>query len=232
MIDAATCVMGLARNQRRAPPLFGDGLLDKANIPRHRGGTIDQNVRPVGFSQESLTGNSTNDLASLPGKRHRRVDGEKVTRLENAIEHGDGSVRPRAGTSFHLSTSAWRISSGTAANRSRCGASRRPTAMGTSSSFSASRMFIAAGDVITMDRYPFIDAKSGGSIQGIIDALNWIVATAVPEYNLQGGTRVIPGHGRILNQTDVVEYRDMATIVRNRIAMLGQTGQDAPAGQG
>jgi cyclase len=84
---------------------------------------------------------------------------------------------------------------------------------------------IVAGDVITVDRFPYIDAKNGGSIQGIIDALNWIVATAVPEYNQQGGTRVIPGHGRILNQTDVVEYRDMATIVRDRIASLAKEGK-------
>jgi cyclase len=84
---------------------------------------------------------------------------------------------------------------------------------------------IAAGDVIAADRFPYIDAKNGGSIQGIIDGLNWIVSTAVPEYNQQGGTRIIPGHGRILNQSDVVEYRDMATIVRDRIAMLAKQGK-------
>lgn len=84
---------------------------------------------------------------------------------------------------------------------------------------------IVAGDVIAADRYPYIDAKSGGSIQGIINGLNRIVAMAVPEYNQQGGTRVVPGHGRIMNQSDVVEYRDMATIVRDRIAMLAKQGK-------
>jgi len=84
---------------------------------------------------------------------------------------------------------------------------------------------IVAGDVIAADRYPYIDAKHGGSIDGVIAALNWIVATAVPEYNQQGGTRIVPGHGRILNQSDVVEYRDMATIVRDRIAMLVREGK-------
>jgi cyclase len=84
---------------------------------------------------------------------------------------------------------------------------------------------IVAGDVIAADRYPYIDAKRGGSIDGVITALNWIVATAVPEYNQQGGTRIVPGHGRILNQSDVVEYRDMATIVRDRIAMLAREGK-------
>jgi len=47
--------------------------------------------------------------------------------------------------------------------------------------------------------------------------LNHLVDLAVPEFNLQGGTRIIPGHGRIANQFDVVEFRDMATIVRDRV---------------
>jgi cyclase len=84
---------------------------------------------------------------------------------------------------------------------------------------------ILAGDVITADRYPYIDAKNGGSIKGIIAGLNQIVATAVPEYNQQGGTRIIPGHGRVLNQSDVVEYRDMATIVLDRIERLAKEGK-------
>ena len=84
---------------------------------------------------------------------------------------------------------------------------------------------IVAGDIIAADRYPYIDATTGGSIQGIIDGLNQIVATAVPQYNQQGGTRVIPGHGRVLNQSDVVEYRDMATIIRDRIAQLAKDGK-------
>jgi glyoxylase-like metal-dependent hydrolase (beta-lactamase superfamily II) len=78
---------------------------------------------------------------------------------------------------------------------------------------------IVSGDIIAADRYPYIDAKSGGSLQGVINGLNQIVAMAVPEYNQQGGTRIVPGHGRVMNQSDVVEYRDMATIVRDRIAL-------------
>jgi len=83
---------------------------------------------------------------------------------------------------------------------------------------------IVAGDILAADRFPFIDAAKGGSIQGILDALNRIVGAAVPQYNQQGGTRIIPGHGRIYNQTDVVEYRDMSTIIRDRISMLAKKG--------
>jgi len=84
---------------------------------------------------------------------------------------------------------------------------------------------IVAGDIIAADRYPYIDAKNGGSIDGIISGLNRIVGTAVPEYNQQGGTRIVPGHGRVMNQSDVVEYRDMAVIIRDRIAAAIKDGK-------
>lgn len=76
---------------------------------------------------------------------------------------------------------------------------------------------VSAGDIFRTDSYPVIDAANGGSIQGEIDALNALVDIAIPERNQMGGTRVIPGHGHICNQTDVVEYRDMVTIIRDRV---------------
>ena len=79
---------------------------------------------------------------------------------------------------------------------------------------------IAAGDVYTPDRFPMIDLARGGSVQGMLDALNRIIDITVPLFNQQGGTRVVPGHGRISNESDVVEYRDMATIVRDRIQRM------------
>lgn len=79
---------------------------------------------------------------------------------------------------------------------------------------------IAAGDVFNTDRFPYFNLERGGSIQGIIDALNRIVDITVPAFNLQGGTLVVPGHGRIANQADVVDVRDMATIVRDRVKAM------------
>ena len=76
---------------------------------------------------------------------------------------------------------------------------------------------VVAGDVIHTQQYPVFDAKRGGGIQGIIDGLNAVIALTVPRFNQMGGTRVVPGHGRILNEADVVEYRDMMTIVRDRV---------------
>jgi cyclase len=84
---------------------------------------------------------------------------------------------------------------------------------------------VAAGDVFVLNGYPVIDAKRGGTLHGTIAALNRLVDIAVPEYNSMGGTRIIPGHGRITNEIDVVEYRDMITIIRDRIAQLVAEGR-------
>jgi hypothetical protein len=71
--------------------------------------------------------------------------------------------------------------------------------------------------VFVTTSYPVIDTSRGGSVQGVIDALNAIIELTVPERNQMGGTRVIPGHGRICNEADVVDYRDMVTIIRDRV---------------
>lgn len=76
---------------------------------------------------------------------------------------------------------------------------------------------IATGDAFTTTSYPRFDARRGGTIQGVLDVLNHVIDLAVTEFNGQRGTRIVPGHGRICNQADVVEYRDMATIVRDRV---------------
>ena len=76
---------------------------------------------------------------------------------------------------------------------------------------------ISAGDIFTPGAYPFIDVERGGSVQGEIAALNHILQLAVPAKTQEGGTYVVPGHGRICDEADVVEYRDMVVIVRDRI---------------
>jgi glyoxylase-like metal-dependent hydrolase (beta-lactamase superfamily II) len=82
---------------------------------------------------------------------------------------------------------------------------------------------IAAGDVFTPDLYPAIDLARGGSVDGLIAALNHILAIAVPARYQEGGTYIVPGHGRLCDEADVVEYRDMVTIIRDRVrAMIGK----------
>jgi glyoxylase-like metal-dependent hydrolase (beta-lactamase superfamily II) len=79
---------------------------------------------------------------------------------------------------------------------------------------------IAAGDVFTPGRYPAIDLGRGGSVQGLVRALTEILALAVPEAFAEGGTKIIPGHGRVAEETDVAEFRDMVVIVRDRVQDL------------
>jgi glyoxylase-like metal-dependent hydrolase (beta-lactamase superfamily II) len=84
---------------------------------------------------------------------------------------------------------------------------------------------IAAGDVFNTTSYPIIDTAHGGTIQGEIDALNQILRLAVSGPKEEGGTLIIPGHGRLCDEADVVEYRDMVTIIRDRIQELMNQGK-------
>ena len=76
---------------------------------------------------------------------------------------------------------------------------------------------ISAGDIFMTTTYPVIDVNNGGSINGIINGLNHLLDLTIPKEKQEGGTMVIPGHGRISDEADVVEYRDMVTIIRDRI---------------
>ncbi len=76
---------------------------------------------------------------------------------------------------------------------------------------------VSAGDVIMTGNYPLFNLGHGGSVNGSIAALNRIIDFTVAETRGQGGTLVIPGHGRLYDEADVVEYRDMLTILRDRI---------------
>jgi glyoxylase-like metal-dependent hydrolase (beta-lactamase superfamily II) len=86
---------------------------------------------------------------------------------------------------------------------------------------------VAAGDVLDLTRFPLIDGARGGSIQGELAALNRLVDLAIPSVPLvsqDGGTYVVPGHGRLCDQLDVVDYRDMVTIIRDRVEDLIKKG--------
>jgi len=83
---------------------------------------------------------------------------------------------------------------------------------------------VVAGDTFVTTSYPFIDQANGGSIQGELNALNRILDIAVPAHEQEGGTFVIPGHGRVCDEADVLEYRDMVTIVRDRIQDMVKRG--------
>ncbi|HLG56528.1 MAG TPA: MBL fold metallo-hydrolase [Vicinamibacterales bacterium] len=76
---------------------------------------------------------------------------------------------------------------------------------------------IVTGDLFMTTTFPVVDAKAGGDIKGILDGLNRIIDITIPRDKQEGGTYVIPGHGRLADEADVVDYRDMVTVLRDRI---------------
>ncbi len=85
---------------------------------------------------------------------------------------------------------------------------------------------IMTGDIVDTNRFPLIDVEKGGSIQGEVAALNHLIRLAIPPTPLvwkMGGTLVVPGHGYVCDQADLVEYRDMLVIIRDIIQdLIGQ----------
>ena len=84
---------------------------------------------------------------------------------------------------------------------------------------------VSTGDILTLAGYPIIDVVRGGTIQGIIHGLNRLVyQITIPAEKQEGGTMVIPGHGRVCDQADVVYYQEMVIIIRDRIQAMIDKG--------
>ena len=82
---------------------------------------------------------------------------------------------------------------------------------------------VVSGALFNHASFPYIDSANGGTINGVIEGLNMLLDIMVPKHNQEGGTMVIPGYGRIGDEHDVLEYRDMVTIIRDRIqAAIGK----------
>jgi cyclase len=83
---------------------------------------------------------------------------------------------------------------------------------------------ISTGDIFVTNGYPIVDLDHGGNIQGVIDGLNRIVEMAIPADEQEGGTLIIPGHGRLCDVADVVFYQEMVIIIRDRVQDLIKKG--------
>lgn len=83
---------------------------------------------------------------------------------------------------------------------------------------------VSTGDLLDLTEYPLIDLQAGGSIQQVVVSLNQLIEITVPRANAEGGTMVIPGHGRISDHAEVVYYRDMVAIIRDRIQDMIKRG--------
>jgi glyoxylase-like metal-dependent hydrolase (beta-lactamase superfamily II) len=87
---------------------------------------------------------------------------------------------------------------------------------------------IATGDIVDTTRFPVIDVKRGGTIQGEIDALNRLMDISIHNLPIQwyaDRTLLVPGHGHVYDKLDLLEYRDAITVVRDRIQSLIAEGK-------
>jgi glyoxylase-like metal-dependent hydrolase (beta-lactamase superfamily II) len=84
---------------------------------------------------------------------------------------------------------------------------------------------VASGDLFTTSSYPVIDTQNGGTVKGVIDGLNRLLDITIPKDKAEGGTYVVPGHGRLSDEADVAEFRDMLTIVHDRVSDLAARGK-------
>jgi len=84
---------------------------------------------------------------------------------------------------------------------------------------------VSMGDIFVMNQYPVIDEKTGGSLAGILKTVNHVLKDiAIPKGSEEGGTYIIPGHGRVCDRTELTNYRDMLSIIRDRIQDLVNKG--------
>lgn len=84
---------------------------------------------------------------------------------------------------------------------------------------------LVTGDVFTTTNLPFVNHAQGGTYAGLLSALNVLLDIAVPDDLMEGGTYIVPGHGRICDEADLVEYRDMAYQIRDRLQKLADDGR-------
>ena len=83
---------------------------------------------------------------------------------------------------------------------------------------------ISTGDILSTVNYPVFDVARGGSIDGVIDGLNRLLDLAIAEYQTEGGTLLVPGHGRVCDAGDLATYRDAVTIIRDRVKDMIKRG--------
>ncbi len=76
---------------------------------------------------------------------------------------------------------------------------------------------VSTGDIFDPTEYPIIDLKNGGSLQGVLEGLNRVRQMAIPADHMEGGTMIVPGHGRLCDVADLDIYQQMVTIVRDRL---------------
>jgi glyoxylase-like metal-dependent hydrolase (beta-lactamase superfamily II) len=83
---------------------------------------------------------------------------------------------------------------------------------------------ISTGDLFDPTSYPVIDLKNGGSLHAIVDGLFRVKQMVIPADHQEGGTMIVPGHGRVSDAADLATYHQMVYIIRDRLQDMIKRG--------
>ena len=211
-----------------APPRPLRYIINTSAAPEHIGGN--EKIATSGFFPRGRR--------LRRGRRQRRARTHRVVAHENVLNRderavrqasrGAGSVRSRP-TRISTSSTSSRILQRRSGNRlSRAGGQYRWRQPRVFPSLRSDQRRRHVFDGQLSDRST---CQKGGSIQGVINGLNHILDLAVAEYRGQGGTWIIPSHGRLSDTADVASYRNMLTMIRDRVQGSDQQGHDARASE-
>jgi glyoxylase-like metal-dependent hydrolase (beta-lactamase superfamily II) len=188
-------------------------IINTSMAPQHVGGNATLAVLPGG----SLTGGTRGATPAVVAQenilnRMTALGPDGQSRFPTAAWPTDGYFAPRRGFTF---------------NGEAIDIIHLPRAYSDADSavyFRGSNVLVT-GDVYTTTGFPTVNRAEGGTYPGVLAALNTLLDITVPDDLMEGGTFVIPGHGRVSDEADLVEYRDMAQIIADRVRKLAADGR-------